>query len=333
MIHQMVHQTFRLYWLRESGCDAGTPTTAGQLPSAIRDRVVALARNETTDLSVRLPFLDRRDCRRQDEILSALPFERAGDVIRAVLSPPAAARDMAATLALTDPAWANTPSERHPSYFGVWQRVSVALQHWFKQTISAEYFQDLDRCQDRDSAYPMIVYQASRMFHGRPRTEFTYDLRDFPECQTTVAASWKMIGRSLQTVLQVLEKRLDEAGHTQIAHRYSPVWHQDILKAVQKKPKRFVELLGAESAMINAVIELGTQRSVESANRFARTVNLNLRSVHGLDMRALAVGALEEATRVLTHHDAGGRQNLLDRRIIENRDVGTAWRPDLRIAA
>jgi hypothetical protein len=304
-----------------------------ELSPAIRDRVVALAAGQSGEIAVRLPFLDRRECRRQEEILSALPLERAGNVIRAVLAVPAAARDLAATLALTDPVWGDTPSERHPGYFGVWQRVSLALQRWLRESVGAEYFRDPARCEDRDSAYPMIVYQASRIFHGRPRTEFTYDLRDFPECHTTVAGAWKMIGRSMQTVLERVEKDLREAGRADIAHRFAPVWHQDILNAVRKKPKRFVELLSAESAVINAVIELGTQRSVESANRFARTVNLNLRSVHGLDMRALSMGVLEETTRVLTDADAGGKQNLFDRRAIQNRNVRTAWRPDLRIAA
>lgn len=329
----MKTQVFRLYWLREIGCDAGTPISAGELPPAVRDRVVALATGEDGDVAVRLPFLDRKECRRQDEILCALPLERADNVIRAVLSPSAAARDLAATLAFTDPVWADTPAERHSSYFGVWQRVSLALQRWLRQSVAEEYFRDLARCQDRDRAYPMIVYQASRLFHGRPRTEFTYDLDDFPECQTTVAAAWKMIGHSMQTVLGRIEERLGESGHAEIAHRYAPVWHQDILNAVRKKPKRFVELLTAESAVIDAVIELGTQRSVDSANRFARTVNVSLRSVHGLDMRALGIGLLEEATRALTQTDAGGRQNLLDRRTIQNRNQRAAWRPDLRIAA
>jgi hypothetical protein len=329
----MNSQVFRLYWLRESGCDAGTPISASEFPSVIRDRVMALAEGKAREIAVRLPFLDRKDCRKQDQILRALPLERAGNVIRAVLAPSAAARDLAATLALTDPAWANTPSERHPDYFAVWQHVSLALQRWLKEGVSEEYFRELARYEDRDSAYPMIVYQASRRFHGRPRTQFTYDLDDYPECQTTVAAAWKMIGQSIQTVLERIERRLREAGRADIAHRYAPVWHQDILNAVRKKPRRFVELLTAESAVIDAVIELGTQRSVESANRFAKTSTMSLRTVHGLDMRGLGVGVLEEATRALTHSDAGGRQNLRDRRTIQNRDVAAAWRPNLRIAA
>jgi len=329
----MVHQAFRLYWLREIGCDAGTPISAGELPPAIRDRVLALTGREVGQIAVRLPFLNRKECRRQDEILSALPFERAGNVIRAVLTPSAAARDLAATLAFTDLVWANTPAEQNPGYFGVWQRVSLALQRWMREAVSAEYFRDLIRCEDREVTYAMIVYQSSRLYHGRPRTEFTYDLRDFPERQTTVAASWNMIGHSMEVTLERIEKQLHEAGRADIAHRYTPVWHKDILNAVRKKPRRFVGLLAAEAALINAVIELGTQRSAQAASHFARTVNLNLRGLHGLDLRSLGVGVLEETTRALTQTDAGSRQNLGDRRILDHRNVGAARRPDLRIAA
>ena len=34
---------FRLYWLRESGCDLGTPVAADQVDAVIRERGVELA--------------------------------------------------------------------------------------------------------------------------------------------------------------------------------------------------------------------------------------------------------------------------------------------------
>jgi hypothetical protein len=110
-----------------------------------------------------------------------------------------------------------------------------------------------------------------------------------------------MTGRSLQTVLRRIEARLLEAGMVELAHRYAPVWHKDVLVSVQKKPRPYVELLMAEAALINAVIDLGTERSVQAANRFATCVNLNLRKMCGMDLRDLGTGVLEEATRVLNH--------------------------------
>ena len=56
----------------------------------------------------------------------------------------------------------------------------------------------------------------------------------------------------------------------------------------------------ADGAMlINAVIDLGTERNVGAVNRCSKAVNAALRNVYGVDMRILGVRALEEATRAL----------------------------------
>ena len=233
---------------------------------------------------------------------------------------------------LTDPSWRNAPTERDPAYFRVWQRVSLALQRALRDRVAAAYFDDLTHFENRVAAYPVIVYQASRLCHGRPRTEFTYDLRDYPECRTTLATSWKLTGRAIQAVLAHIECRLNNAGMTELAHRYAPVWHQDVLVAVKKKPKPYVDLLMAESAVINSVIDLGTERSAEAANRFARTVHLNLRKVHGTDLQGLGAGALEEATRVLAQSQASRGGNFSDTGPFQDGDMRAAGSPDARIA-
>ena len=293
------------------------------LPQEVRDRVLALVAKDSGEFVLRLPFLDRKECRRQEEILRGLTFVREGNVIRAVLGPQAAARDLAATLALTDRVWLNAPSERQPAYFPIWQGVSLALQRWLRNRVAEAYFSDVARFADRPAAYPVIVYQASRLCHGHPRTEFTYDLRDYPDCYATLEASWKMTGRSIQTVLRRIEGRLLELGMLELAHRYAPVWHHDVLASVQKKPRSYVELLMAEAALINAAIDLGTERSVQAANRFATCVNLNLRKICGMDLREVGTGVLEEATRVLNH--------LIDGGVLEDGDMRSAGSPDTRI--
>jgi hypothetical protein len=242
----------------------------------------------------------------------------------------------AAITTLSDPRWRSAPTERDPGYFRVWQRVSLALQRSLRAGVASAYFKDLASFEDRHAAYPVIVYQASRLCHGRPRTEFTYDLRDYPECRTTLAASWKLTGRAIQAVLRCIELRLHDAGMTRLAHLYAPVWHQDVLVAVMKKPKPYVDLLMAESAVINAVIDLGTERSVEAANRFGKTVHLNLRKLYGADLQALGVMALEEAARVLSLSqslsDAGRGGDLIDTGILEHDDMRATGSPHARIA-
>jgi hypothetical protein len=321
----MTNQLFRSYWPRETGIESGDALGANDLPPEVRDQVLTLAGNDPGEFALRLPFMDAKECRRQSEILRGLSLMREGYEIRAVLGPQAAARDLAAISALIDPVWRNAPTERQPAYFTVWQRVSLALQKWLRNRIAEAYFEDVARFEDRQAAYPVIVYQSSRLCHGHPRTEFTYDLRDYPECHTTLTSSWKMTGRATQAVLRVIECRLLEAGLTALAHRYTPVWHQDVLVSVQKKPKPYVELLMAEAALINAAIDLGTERSVQAANRFATAVNLNLRKVAGMDLRGLGVGLLLEATRVLG--DCRG-DHLVNGGMFKNGDMRTARSPD-----
>jgi hypothetical protein len=293
-------RVFRLYWLREDGCDAGTPLGAGELDPAIRERVKALAGEDEGETVLRLPFLDRREWKRRAEVLHALELVRDGDSIHCVLDSAEAARDRAATLVLTAAPWKGAPDERDPRYFQAWQRVSVALQKAVRAWIPKQYFTSVERYEDRDAAYPMVVYEACRPCFGRPRTEFTYDAAD----QETLPAACRMIGRAMQSVLARAEKRLYEAGKPTLAHRYAPVWHQDILAAVRKRPKPLAGLLADEGVLINAVIDLGAGRSVEAVSRFSKAANAALRSVYGQDMRMLAVRALEEATKVLADFHA-----------------------------
>lgn len=333
------HSTFHLYWLRETGCDAGTPITAAELPAPIRDRVLELARNNSgaaapATFQLRLPFADRLEEKRPEQFFASMALERTGDLIRAVLDPAAATRDMAATCAFTDPLWRGVPPERDPEYFPTWQRVSMALQRWLRDQVATRYFRDPACFQDMPDCYPVIVYQAARPFFGKPRTDFTYDLRDFPWCQDTLEASWKLTGRGLQRVLAGIEAQLLALGDERLARRYSPVWFEDVLAAVRRKPKAYADLLARESAIINSVIDLGTQPKAAEVSRVAKTINQRLRKMHGEDMRALGCGLFEEATRALAasaQKTSGDADYFGDMWPLENPDVLASGRPDARV--
>jgi len=287
----------RLYWLRETGCDAGTPIDAEELDAPIRQRVMELTGKDQHEIALYLPFMDRRECRRRAEVSRAMKFERKGDTIRPIPATfMAELRDRAALLVSLNLAWRNTPQERDARYFPVWQQTSLALQTAMRKWIPEMYFRNTARYEDRDGAYPLIVYQASRLCFGRARTEFTYDVAD-PQ---TLPAALRMIGQALRRILAGVETTLRESGRPQLARRYAPVWHEDILNAVQKRPKRLLELLGDEAALINAVIDLGTNRRMDAVKPFAKAASGALRNLYREDMRVLALRALEEATGVLT---------------------------------
>ena len=287
---------FRLYWLKESGCELGTPVDADELDAVIRGRVLELAGDDGGPLTLHLPFLDGRESRRRAESLRSVVLEREGEVIRSVPPNPAAAlRDRAAMLVATHPAWMNAPDELQARYFQTWQAVSQALQKALRTWIPETYFRDAASYEDRDAAFPLLVYAASRPCRGRPRTEFTYDVVD----EETLPNAFNLIGSSLQAVLGRVEQRLHECGRPELARRYAPRWHQDVLRAVQKKPRQFLGLLGDEAAVVNSVIDLGTAHRMQAVKPFAKWATVALRSMYGMDLRSLAFAALEEATRAL----------------------------------
>jgi hypothetical protein len=287
---------FRLYWLRESGHDWGTPVDSDELDTVIRARVMELAGSDDRTLDLFLPFLDARESRRRAEALRAVKLVREGDAIRSV--PPTAAaklRDRAAMLLATHSAWIDAPKERHPAYFHTWQAVSLAVQKALRAWIPEIYFRDPARYEDRDTAFPLLVYAASRPCRGRPRTEFTYDVVD-PEA---LPRAFHLIGASLQCVLEKVERRLYDCGRPELARRYAPRWQEDVLRKVRKKPNPLLGLLGDEAVVVNAIVGLGTARKMKAVKPFARSASLALRSIYGEDLRPLALRLLEEATLTL----------------------------------
>lgn len=301
--------TFRLFWLRENGCDAATLLRADELDRALESpqfskKILELAAGCSGETLLHLPYLDRREWRLRREILGTLEWKREINVISPILPANLALRHTAANLALADPRWIHAPGAGDPRHAGLWQNVSTVLQRGFRGWIAEEYFRDIARFADRDAAYPMIVYQAARVFHGASRGAFTYDLRDYPECRHTVAIATKMTGRSIQALLSGIEQRLYAAGMPELARRYSPVWQQDVVVAVRKKPKPFVALLAAETAFIDALVELGMNKTPAGVQHFAKIGNRALRDVYGMDLRHLGIRAVEEATRVLAESSA-----------------------------
>jgi hypothetical protein len=310
---------FRLFWLRETGCDAGTLLRADQLEPEIRDRVIALATGMEGETVLRLPFFDLRDWKRRREILPGLRLEKHGNEISSTLDPTAALRDLAAQLALTHPAWTGAPLERDPDYFHVWQSVCMNLQKSMRAWTSEAYFQDVERFEDRAAAYPILVYESARVCHGKPRMDFTYDLRDYPKCILTLTRALRLTGRAQQAILARVEQRLHEAGRPALARRYAPVWYQDIVLQVRRKPRRLVELLARECTFINALIDLGSNRTAEGVNHFAKAAGLSLRNMYGMDLRGVGLRALHLTTEILSSAGDGGRDGMFEESVSSER--------------
>jgi len=320
--------TFRVFWLRENGCDAGVVRPANEIEPAIRERILSLTGGEDGEFILRLPYMDRNEWKQRGKILRSLAYERDGRLIRAILKPEAATRDLVASLALTEPIWIDAPAERHPRFHHAWHRVSLAVQRTLKEAIADVYFSGLDRLKSSDASYSMVVYQSSRPFSAKTRHQFTYDLGDYPDCRQVAVAATTQTGVRMKRILEQLHQRLLDAGRADLARRYTPNWYPDILSAVRRKPRRFLDLLMRETEIVNAVIELGAGRTPLAANTCARAINSILRCVQSVDMRVLGVKVLEAATAALAQTEQGSGADVLDAGAHQRRDLLPSRHPD-----
>jgi len=178
--------------------------------------------------------------------------------------------------------------------------LQLALRAW----ISAIYFSDLKAYEDREAAYPVVLYQASRPFCGNPGHDFTLDLRDYPDCTNTLEQAWKLTGSSLRRTLAEVELRLNQAGRSQLAKSYAPKWYEDVLHEVRRNPKAYAHVLTKEADFINSIIDLAAAPTPLAVSHFSKCVNLKLKKVFGHDVRHLAVPALRMVTAVLEAREA-----------------------------
>jgi hypothetical protein len=201
--------------------------------------------------------------------------------------------------------WLSLPAERSAAFLPTFARISVALQSTLRKRVPPLYFQNLERFRDWKSAYPMLVYQASRPFRGRVRTELTYDVLN----PRLMAVLFRRAKGNLGPLLEQTEAVLRAEGQAGVAAHYSSKRTLEIIQSVQRlsTPRRYLyRLVRCESVLVDAVVDLsglGTLSARERARRlkgFRKKWQFQLRRLYpGSDFSALAPALLEAATGAL----------------------------------
>ncbi|MBZ5609235.1 MAG: hypothetical protein LAP38_13310 [Acidobacteriia bacterium] len=204
-----------------------------------------------------------------------------------------------------DPCWLQAPVERSPQFLPVFARISIALQTTLRERVPAAYFDNLDAFQDVIRAYPMLIYQASRPFRARVRTDLTYDVLN-PGLLTRLIRNARP---GLTDLLAHTETKLREAGCDQVADQYRAKRAAHIIDDVQrlsKSRKCLFVLIRAESVLMNALIELGGLERLKPKEQtrrialFAKRWSFQLRRLYpGTDYLWLAPALMDAATQAL----------------------------------
>jgi hypothetical protein len=222
--------------------------------------------------------------------------------------------DSGASFPRPGPDWLAAPDERTPGFFPAFARVSIALQTLLRERVPTHYFVDTRTCGNVKTAYPMLVYRASRPFRGKMRTELTYDVLH----PKTVATFFRTVRPALGEVLDTVKSRLLAEGSVELATLYEPGRANAILESVQrlsKSRKCLYVLIRAESVLVTTLIDLaglGNLPVRQQARRmasFEKKWRYQLRRMYpGTDFTWLATELLETATTALVQADAPGAE-------------------------
>jgi len=201
--------------------------------------------------------------------------------------------------------WLQAPDERNSTFFPVFARVSVAVQTVLREHMPKAYFADWEKYSDTKTAYPMLIYQASRPFHGKLRSELTYDVLN----PKTLAALFRSVKLALPELLDVVEAKLRAAGLDEPAAKYARKRAPEIVQSVErlsKSRKCLYALIHGEALLVNALLALGGLGGLaakEQARRvasFEKRWNFQLRRIYpGMNFTWLAGTLLEAATGAL----------------------------------
>jgi hypothetical protein len=201
--------------------------------------------------------------------------------------------------------WLSTPTERSSEFLPAFVRISMAIQSFLRERLPAQYFGQYESFRDVKTAYPMLVYQASRPFRGRMRTDLTYDVLN-PQ---TLASLFRSVKPVFEGLLERVEGRLQAEGFAELAAQYNPKRATAIIQSVQrlsKSRKCLYILIRAETVLVNALIELaglGEYSAREQAKRWASVKKkwiFQLRRTYpGTDFLWLAPALLDTASEAL----------------------------------
>jgi hypothetical protein len=204
-----------------------------------------------------------------------------------------------------DERWLSLPAERSAAFLPTFARISVALQTILRDRVPAVYFQRQERFRDWKSAYPMLVYQSSRPFRGRVRTELTYDVLS-PQSMMIL---FRRAKGNLAPLLEQTETALRAAGYSEVAAHYSPRHAPEIIESVQRLSanRRFLyRLIRTESALVEALVDLSGLADLSVRERTTRLVTFRkkwqfqLRRLYpGGDFTGLAPALLDAAAQAL----------------------------------
>jgi hypothetical protein len=202
--------------------------------------------------------------------------------------------------------WKKAPRERTAAYFPTYSSVSKAMQTTLRRWVR-EWFADNPEILLRPhTAYPILVYQCTHPFSGKPTNIFTYDIQQTEALNRAFASAASKLGRELRA--------LDTKRLTWFTREhYFAYRSKEVVKYVKKNHRGIYKMLNVETVLMDSLLKftmidipkLGLEDSVVILRR---AFNTQLRRFSDeFDLSSRAEELLRAATEALVAKMAADR--------------------------
>jgi hypothetical protein len=211
--------------------------------------------------------------------------------------------------------WLAAPPERSALFFPCFSAISLAIQKALRDRIPMVYFANTAQFATTRTAYPVLIYQASRPYRARAKTDFTYDVLN----QRMMASFFRMVKPNLGAAMSTVVDRLRSEARDNLVRPYQPHRVLEVIASVQKRSastKLLYDLLVGESALVNELLRMGgfgkklPREQTRIATTLFRNWDYHLRRLcPGHDFRWLGPELFEIATNALMEQPQASRQS------------------------
>jgi hypothetical protein len=144
--------------------------------------------------------------------------------------------------------WKRAPKERTPAYFPTYSTVSKAMQTAMRNWTREWFYANPEVLLRPHTAYPILVYQCTHPFSGKPTNIFTYDIQ-----QTEV------LDRAFRSAASRLSRELKTLDTKNLAwfkrEHYFAYRSQEVVKYVAKNRRAIYKMLNTETKLMDSILK------------------------------------------------------------------------------
>lgn len=144
--------------------------------------------------------------------------------------------------------WKRAPKERTVAYFPTYSTVSKAMQTAMRGWVREWFASNPEILLRPHTAYPILVYQCTHPFSGKPTNMFTYDIQQTEALDRAFASAAYKLGRELKT--------LDTKSFAWFTREhYFAYRSKEVVKYVKKNRRAIYKMLNVETVLMDSILK------------------------------------------------------------------------------